>query len=101
MTTLSLSTLIKMNEKEMMKLRKEDIVKCLTTYRYSFEANENAVKDANKRLVEQKVDESAAKKLLAAYTETEVPEDGYSTKGIDELDLLTLTGKALLKASRY
>lgn len=101
MTTLSPSVLMKMNEREMMKLRKEDIVKCLTTYRYSFEANENSVKEAGEKLIKQKANESAAKQLLAAYTETEVPDDGYSSKGIDELDLLHLTGKALLKASRY
>ena len=101
MSTISPSNLMKMNEKEMMKLRKEDIVKCLTSYRYSFEANEKSVKEANDRLVSQKTNESAAKQLLAAYTETEIPDDGYSSKGIDDLDLLHLTGKALLKASRY
>ena len=101
MSTISPSNLMKMNEKEMMKLRKEDIVKCLTSYRYSFEANEKSVKEANDKLVSQKTNESAAKQLLAAYTETKIPDDGYSSKGIDELDLLHLTGKALLKASRY
>ena len=101
MTNLYVSSLIKMSEKEMLKLRKEDIVKCLVGYKFTFESNEENVKKADKRLIEQKVNEKAAKKLLAAYTETEIPADEYAQDGIDKLDLLELVGKALLKASRY
>lgn len=96
-----LSQMVKMNEKELNKKSKTDIVKAITGYSYQYTHMETQVKDMQKKLDEQKVNENAAKKLLIAYTGYVLEKPEYGEPTIDSVDLLHLVGLALEKAARY
>ena len=102
--TITLDTLVNASEKELAKMKKEDIFTALRTFGFQYK---NALEEKKNAIAASKQSEAetlAAKKTLRAYVNLEFREDQIDYNGSvkwDTVSLSELVGFTLVKASRY
>lgn len=94
-----LSELVKLDSKQLNKMKKEEIVKVVSDYGYQFTQAVNDKAEAEKKLSSSNSDQLALIRMFAAFIGEEIQSDSDYIFNVDyrKQDLMTLAAKVMAK----
>jgi hypothetical protein len=98
-TPMYLHELIKLDVKELNKMKKEEIIKVISTYGFQFTSAVEAQEKAKKELLSAKSDELALIRMFAAFIGEDIKTESDYSFEVDyrKHDLMTLAAKVMAK----
>ena len=94
-----LSELVKLDSKQLNKMKKEEIVKAISDYGYQFTHAVKGKEEAEKNLASSNSDQLALIRMFAAFIGEELQSDSDYQFNVDyrKQDLMTLAAKVMAK----